>query len=108
MKTIHNLLFEVAPFELNIDKERPWMKFRVGTCEGLWRTTKTSYDILAIINTNPGNGHLNDLLQWFEYSCKRDKRSLKVLEIWNSRLKKHLIEKRGFLELQNDTVIKQF
>lgn len=106
MTTIHGLDFEVAEYDLNVDPNTDWKRFRVGTCEGLWCSTETSYDILAITNSVPGNGHLTDTLQWFEESCRRDKKSLRVLECWNQGLKKHLIEKRGFFDIGNDNVQK--
>src|ERR1044072_3060346 len=88
--TVHNLDFMVAPFEY--DKE--WLRFKVGTCEGLWRASVRYYDILAIDNHKPGNGHLTDVLQWFEYSCRRDGKSLRVMELWNEGFMQNLINKR--------------
>lgn len=84
------------------------MKFRVGTIEGAWRATKKSYEILSIINSNPGNGHLTDVLEWFGSSCKRDKKSLVILELWNDGFKKHLIEKTGFKVKGKDNLEKKF
>lgn len=104
----HNQIFESAEYHLQIDPEHHWMLFRVGTCEGLWCSTKTSYDILAITNKLPGNGHLTDTIQWFEQSCRRDKKSLRIREVWNGGFKKHLIEKRGFKKEGKDDVIKTF
>lgn len=90
----HELLFlsSVEPF-LGGD----FYEFEVGTCHGLWRATEHSY-ILAIVNDEPGNGHLDDVLAWFEHSCRRDEKRLRVLEVLNERFKNHLIEKRGFVE----------
>lgn len=73
--------------------------FRVGTCTGLWGSTDDSYYILAVENHKPGNGHLNDVFEWFEFSCKRDKKNLLVLEIINPDFYIHLISKRGFIAL---------
>mgnify|MGYP006900773195 CR=1 FL=1 len=102
--TEHHLDFEVSEWLF------PEFKmFRVGTCYGLWRSTGKTYDILAIDNKEKGNGHLNDVLQWFEYSCRRDNLSLRVLELWNKRFMKHLIEKRGFKRIKkSNNVIKHF
>lgn len=91
-KTTHDLPFEVATWYLSSDFKR----FRIGTCEGLWRSTDDSYDILAVDNGEIGNGHLNDVFEWFEHSCRRDKKVLRVLECMNKRFETHLIEKRGF------------
>ncbi len=107
MVTEHKLQFEVAPYHLNVDPDITWQMFRVGTCEGLWSHDDKSYMILAIENKQPGNGHFTDVLQWFEYSCRRDKRSLKIMQVWNSRLKRHLINK-GFKDIGNDNVELKF
>lgn len=102
-KTTHNLPFEVAPGLL----DDSFLKFKVGTCHGAWRATKETYDILAIVNHEPHNGHLTDVFEWFENSCKRDSMSLRILEVWNKDFHRHLIEKRGFV-VENDYLIKRF
>lgn len=107
-KSEHNLLFEVAPYPYNVDSQKEWMLFRVGTCEGLWSSSPDSYDILAVSNRQKGNGHFNDVLQWFEQSCIRDKKALRILEVWNESLKNHLITKRQFVDAGSDNVIKKF
>jgi len=107
-KSQHNLLFEVAPYHMQFCDDIEWKLFRVGTCQGLWTSIPSSYDILAIDNMELNNGHLNDVFQWFERSCKRDKKSLRILEVWNKRFKKHLIEKRRFVDIGNDNLEKKF
>ncbi len=72
-----------------------FMRFRVGTCTGVY-STEGKFGILGIENSVKGNGHFEDVLQWFEFSAKRVKVRLYVLEVWNKRLMDHLIEKRGF------------
>ena len=104
----HNLQFEVAPYYQPIDDGHKWYRFRVGTCNGLWASCDTSYKILAIDNERPGNGHFDDVLQWFERSCKRDKRNLIIMAIMNDRFYDHLINKRGFKLLQEKDVYKPF
>lgn len=106
LQSTHNLLFEVAPYHLNIDPHNLWLRFKVGTCYGLWTSRDTDFVILAIDNKEKVNGHLTDVLEWFEYSCKREGKSLKILEVWNQEFKKHLIEKRGFEDIGNNNVIK--
>ena len=103
-KTTNNLDFEVADWEISMDFQR----FRVGTCEGLFGATNTTYDILAVTNNQPNNGHFNDVLEWFENSCKRDKKDLRILEVWNDKFKKHLIDKKGFVAQGEDNVIKKY
>ena len=105
-ETKHKLPFEAAPWEGNLIVDEGFMRFRIGTCEGLWRHTDKHYEILAVMNDKPGNGHFEDVLQWFEHSCKRDKRKLKISEVWNKAFKKHLIKKRGFRKIGLDDVEK--
>lgn len=105
VKTTHNLDFEACPWFRN-----PTIQlFRIGTCEGQWLSTDDAFVIISILNKNPGNGHLDDVFEWFEYSCKRDKKALMIMEFMNDRFKKHCIEKRGFTAIKNtDDVIKEF
>ncbi|MCL2596250.1 MAG: hypothetical protein FWD66_01020 [Paludibacter sp.] len=92
LTTTHNLDFETALY-FN------YYRYRVGTCHGLWGVDKDYYYILAIKNEERHNGHLEDVFQWFEYSCKRDNYNLIILEIMNKDFYRHLIEKRGFVPL---------
>ena len=98
IQTKHRLDFEVAPSPYNMFNDGHMM-FRIGTCEGQWGSTKDSYYILSVVNTEQGNGHLDDVFEWFEYSAKRDAKNLLVLECMNGRFYRHLIEKRGFVPL---------
>jgi len=91
-KSTHELVFYTAQWWATDE----FMQFKVGTCHGLWKSTETSYDILAIDNHEPGNGHLQDVFDWFEFSCLRDSRDLRILELMNPRFIRHLINKRGF------------
>lgn len=84
-----------------------FIEFRIGTVEGLYQTTDRTYDILAIKNSQPGNGHFQDLFDFFERSCKRDNRNMRFLEVINERLQKHLVSVRGFeRERQTNNFIK--
>lgn len=100
-KSTHSIAFEVAPHFMP-----DFLYFRVGTIDGIYCWSEKSYMILAITNEKKGNGHLQDVFDWFENSCKRDKKNLMVLEVWNKRFKKHLIKKRGFVPCDKDHVIK--
>lgn len=92
----------------------PWIAgsgfvaFKIGTCHGLYGSDEKNFQILSIINDSPGNGHLQDVFDWFENSCKRDKKGLMIMEVWNPFLKKHLLEKRGFEEVTTDYLLKSF
>jgi hypothetical protein len=50
------------------------------------RSTFTAYELLAIVNQQPGNGHFREAMQWFEQSCRRDHKRLIIRECWNLRL----------------------
>ena len=99
--TTHNLDFEVAPWPYDPEYQR----FRVGTVGGLWGSRKGYFVILAIHNSSPGNGHLEDVFEWFEYSCRREALDLMVDECWNEDFKKHLIEKRGFRPVEGRNAV---
>lgn len=104
MITEHNLQFESA------EHPKYGQLYRCGTCEGQWGNNRDSYYILSIINNSPGNGHLNDLFQWFEFSCKRDNKNLLVLHCFNKKFHNHLITKRNFIAMDEvqENVIKIF
>ena len=88
--------------------EIEWQLFRVGTCDGQCRFTPEAIEVLSIVNGEPGNGHLEDVLEWFEYSCRRSGLPLRVLRFTNEAFKRHLIEKRGFTEYGKYDVEKYF
>jgi len=100
--TTHNLDFLSAE-----DEFLGTLNFKIGTCVGQWGSTWDSYYILTVINDQPGNGHFDDVLQWFEYSAKRDNKNLIVLELWNERLYFHLLIKRGFIPLDTRIFVLQ-
>ncbi len=102
--TPHGLPFLVRPWHLGDD----WMEYVVGTCQGLWKQEGDAYEILSFYNNKPGNGHFEDVMVWFEFSCKRDHKNLIIREVWNKRLKQHLITKRGFTVLEGNHLIKSF
>lgn len=100
----NKLDFEACSWHINPSM----VAYRVGTCKGIYYSNETSYNIVAIINETPNNGHLNDVLEWFEQSCRRDKKSLCIVEIWNKKFQAHLIKKRGFVYIGNGCVEKKF
>jgi hypothetical protein len=103
-ETTHKLDFEVRPWRLSNE----FVEFKVGTCHGLYSSDKNSFNILAVINDNPGNGHTKDVFEWFEHSCRRDGKSLKVLEIMNEEYMSDLINKHGFKKIEGNNVEKVF
>lgn len=70
--------------------------FRVGTCEGLYRSTDDAFEILAIVNREKGNGHFSDAMWWFEQSCRREQKKLRLLETFNLKLYWKSIRKHGY------------
>ena len=101
--TKHNLDFEVArsPYKAH-GFEDGHMMFRVGTCEGQWGSTDDSFYIMSVANDCQGNGHLDDVFEWFEYSCKQHNKNLLVLECMNKAFYEHLLSKRGFAPLDKE------
>lgn len=108
--TKHNLDFFSRPatVQLQLEEGIIWNDFIVGTCGGRWAATDEAYLLLAIVNSVPGNGHLDDVFQWFEHSARRDKKALKILEFFNPRFKQHCIKKRGFRPTGKNDLIKYF
>lgn len=98
IQTKHNLDFFARPWY----RDENFAEFKIGTCNGLYTVDETTYSILAIENTCKGNGHFEDVIQWFEHSCRRDRKNLMFLEVWNDKFATHLSTKRGF-ELQDGT-----
>lgn len=103
-RSTHGLIFEQCPFEY----DATFFRFRVGTCEGLWTVENKAYIIVAVTNSMPGNGHFADTIEWFEHSAKRDGYTLRMAEFFNPRLKRHMIEKRGFKPYGINDVEKTF
>lgn len=91
-----------APFP-----EEGWRHFRVGTCTGLYRAANAAYEILAIENSAPGNGHVEATLKLFYARCIRDNYMLVVLEVWNDKFRSKLAS-LGFINRENDNYMKTF
>ena len=102
-KSTHSLDFMGTPWH----RDPTMMAFRVGTCHGLYYPTEKEYVILAIENNEPGNGHFEDVLEWFENSCRRDKKNLGFNQVMNKRLMAHLVTKRGFRQVTDLVAIKE-
>lgn len=101
-----SLPFESRPWDSPLNTEG-WQEFRVGTCRGQWRSTPDSYELLGIKNHTPGNGHFREAMLWFEQSCIRDGKILRIREVWNADLAGKLL-KHGFTYARGDDMIKRF
>lgn len=115
--TTHGLDFEVAPWDpsdtflgqlVGASPESEYLLFRVGTCEGLWTVRAEVFVILSIVNDDPGNGHLEDVMEWFYFSCMSAGKHLLIEELMNEKFRDHLIEKRGFKPFLYGHLIKYF
>lgn len=73
-------------------------EFRIGTIRGLWFIDRKIIFINAIINDNPHNGNFDDFLEALEEMSKDLKMDFAIINFFNYQLKRHLIEKRGFIE----------
>lgn len=104
IQTKHNLDFEAREWP----RDKRVMEFKVGTCHGQYAIVDKKLTIISIINDTPGNGHLEDVFEWFEFAAKAQGVDLMIAEFMNDRFKKHCIEKRGYRPFGNDNVIKQF
>lgn len=99
METTHKLEFEQREWFRNPE----WWDFRVGTCNGIYRHNidKESIEILAVVNEQKGNGHFKDVIEWFEFACRKQNLKLRFLETWNLRLawnlRKHGYKMVGFM-----------
>lgn len=95
-KSKHNL--EFVPKE---DGVRPndeiRIRFTLGTCNGLYEDNSEFLNLFGIFNSEPGNGHFDDVLEWFEYMCKRDNKDFLITWLDNQNLRDHLLKKRSFL-----------
>jgi hypothetical protein len=101
IETTHNLDFEWSEYP-NFFEGEDWLQYKVGTVKGLWNSDDENYIILSFVNHEKGNGHLQDVFEWFENSCKRDNKNLVIKEIVNPFFYKHLTEKRGFVPLSEN------
>ncbi len=108
--TTHKLDFESADSPYNILGIGEHKLFRIGTCTGQWGSAKGCFYILSVINHEEGNGHLEDVFEWFEFACKESKRNLLVLACFNERFYRHLLWHRGFIPLdaEGENLIKVF
>lgn len=114
-KSTHNLTFYDAPDEGSIIIEMlfpsrifknttPYRRYKIGTCHGLWNCADKCYNILAVMNEEPGNGHFTDVLEIFENSAQRDGMSVLIQEVWNKDLEKHLVEKKGYKKIRKGCI----
>lgn len=100
----HKLDFRTSPWKNPLSVGPLWNEFFIGTCRGQWRESKESYEILSLLNTTPGNGHFDDVLEWFSHLAKGKGKDLLIRQCWNAELKRHLVNKRGFASLGENVI----
>ena len=94
-KSTHHLKFKTAPHIIS-GAPSGLEKFEIGSVHGLWRQGKAVVEIWAIINDKPGNGHMDDAIEWFVEIARLSGVILRVVEISSVTFRNQLIDKWGF------------
>lgn len=104
IRTTHNLDFMACedPFGNGI------MRYQIGTCGGQYEFMPFCIAIISVVNDQPGNGHLDDVFDWFSYAAKRDNKPLMICEFFNERFREHCIKKRGFIPVPGTNNVVKF
>lgn len=103
--TKHNLDFLATHWH----RDPRVMVYKVGTCSGQYQFIDGKLVLISVINDQPGNGHLDDVFEWFEFAARSQHVPLVIAEFFNDRFKKHCIDKRGFKQIPGtDNVIKKY
>lgn len=96
IETKHKLDFEARPWKGGLVDGV--VQYRIGTCTGLYEYNDEGISIIVIDNDKPGNGHLDDVFEWFEYAAREKKKRLWIRQFFNSLFQDHCIKKRGFTQ----------
>lgn len=107
-QSTNNLEFFSRPYPQKIEDGYDWQQYKIGTVDGLWCHKNDSYIILTFNNTDKNNGHFTDVMEWFQYSCKRDKINFKILEVMNPDFKNHLQSNWNFVPCGKNDLIKYY
>lgn len=70
--------------------------FRLGACHGMFDEEEGAVRLIAIANDSPGNGDFERAMTKLETRARGMGKKFQVVEIWNERLKTHLVSKRGY------------
>lgn len=103
-KSPHKLKFKTAPHLIG-GAPTGMEKFIVGTCHGLWVQHNLSVDMWAVINEKPGNGHMDDVIEWFFQIAKAGNVPIRVMDISNKTFYDELVEKWKFLPTDHPNVL---
>lgn len=104
-KSSHKLKFKTAPHIIG-GAPTGLEKYEVGTVHGLWNKSSLSVDIFALINKTPGNGHVDDALEWFFAIAKEGALGVRIVNITAEAFRQTLIAEWGFSETKEpDTLV---
>jgi len=104
-KSSHKLKFKTAPHVI-AGAPTGMEKYEVGTVHGLWHQSSMSVDVFALINEKPGNGHVDDALEWFFAIAKEGALGVRVVNITAEAFRQTLINEWGFSETaERDTLV---
>lgn len=105
-KSSHKLKFFTAPHIVG-GAPSGMEKFEIGTVHGLWVQSRMSIDIFACINDEPGNGHMDDVFEWFFEIAKEGALAVRIVNVSAVKFRNDLIEKWGFTPTDTfDTLVK--
>ena len=97
-QSTNSLEYKDRPIELFGEIMR---EFKIGTVTGVYSHCDEYLRIINIENSSPGNGHFNDVFDWFFNSCITHGRGLMFVAVVNERLGDHLCNQRGFEKLSD-------
>lgn len=104
-KSSHKLKFRTAPHVI-AGAPTGMEKFEIGTVHGLWVQSKMSIDIFACINDEPGNGHMDDVFEWFFEIARTGALAVRIVNVSSVTFRNQLIEKWKFAPTDDfDTLI---
>lgn len=93
--------FTVQPWPISTLLGEDNYTFRKGTMHGLIGCDDHTLLIIAIMNDTPGNGQFATAMEGLEAVSKRRLLFVEMGAIFNARLYRHLMEKRGYLPHAN-------
>ena len=104
-KSSHKLKFKTAPHIIG-GAVTGLDKYEVGTVHGLWNKSSLSVDIFALINKKPGNGHVDDAMEWFFAIAAEGAVGVRIVNITAEAFRQTLITEWGFSETnERDTLV---
>lgn len=82
-------------------------RFEIGTVHGIWNVSTFSVDVFACINDEPGNGHMDDVFEWFFSIATERGLPVRVTNVSSEDFRQQLIDKWLFVPTKDhDTLIR--